>query len=61
VKKTSHRKAGLQSSTSNRESPNKRDPWGCMAGTITILPSVDLTEPGGEIWNAEADKASKRT
>src|SRR4051812_49396443 len=27
--------------------------WGCMAGTITVMPGVDLTEPTGEIWNAE--------
>ena len=31
----------------------KRDPWGCMAGTITILPGTDLTAPSGERWNAE--------
>jgi len=30
-----------------------RDPWGCMAGTITIMPGVDLTEPTGAIWNAQ--------
>ena len=30
-----------------------RDPWGCMAGTVTILPGTDLTAPS-EIWNAEA-------
>ena len=32
----------------------KRDPFGCMAGTITIMPGVDLTAPGDEVWNAEA-------
>jgi hypothetical protein len=31
----------------------KRDPWGCMAGTITFMPGVDLTKPTGEKWNAE--------
>lgn len=31
----------------------KRDPWGCMAGTITILPGTDLAAPAGETWNAE--------
>jgi hypothetical protein len=31
----------------------KGDPWGCMAGTVTILPDTDLTAPSGEIWNAE--------
>ena len=33
--------------------PSKRDPWGCMAGTVTIMPGVDLTAPTGDIWNAE--------
>lgn len=32
----------------------KRDPFGCMAGTIKIMPGVDLTAPGDEVWNAEA-------
>jgi len=31
----------------------KRDPWGCMAGTITVMPGVDLTAPTGDKWNAE--------
>jgi len=30
-----------------------RDPWGCMRGTITILPGIDVTAPSGETWNAE--------
>jgi len=34
-------------------SPPKQDPWGCMAGTVTIMPGVDLTAPAGEKWNAE--------
>lgn len=29
------------------------DPWGCMAGTVTIMPGVDLTAPTGDIWNAD--------
>jgi hypothetical protein len=33
--------------------PQRRDPWGCMAGTVTILPDIDLTAPSGEHWNAE--------
>lgn len=33
--------------------PAKRDPWGCMAGTVTIMPGVDVTAPTGERWNAE--------
>lgn len=32
-----------------------RDPWGCMAGTVTILPGTDLTAPS-ETWNAEAGR-----
>ncbi len=31
----------------------KRDPFGCMAGTLTILPGTDLTAPSGDKWNAE--------
>jgi hypothetical protein len=31
----------------------KADPWGCMAGTITFMPGVDLTQSTGEKWNAE--------
>lgn len=31
----------------------KSDPWGCMAGTVTIMPGVNLTAPTGEKWNAE--------
>jgi hypothetical protein len=31
----------------------KADPWGCMAGTITIMPGTDLTAPTGDKWNAE--------
>lgn len=36
----------------------KRDPFGCMAGTVTFLPGVDLTAPGDEPWNAEAGRLS---
>jgi len=45
--------------TFQRSSPSpetglpKPDPWGCMAGTVMIMPGVDLTAPGGEAWNAE--------
>jgi hypothetical protein len=31
----------------------KRDPWGCMTGTVKILPGTDLTAPSGETWDAE--------
>jgi hypothetical protein len=26
--------------------------FGCMAGTITIMPGVDLTAPHDDIWHA---------
>jgi antitoxin (DNA-binding transcriptional repressor) of toxin-antitoxin stability system len=29
------------------------DLWGAMRGTVTVAPGVDLTEPTGEIWDAE--------
>ena len=29
------------------------DLWGAMRGTVTVQPGVDLTEPTGEIWDAE--------
>jgi len=34
----------------------KRDPWGCMAGTVAILPGTDLTAPFDEKWNAEEER-----
>jgi hypothetical protein len=48
------RKVTFQRVTSDtgRSSP-KRDPWGCMADTVTIMPGADLTAPSGETWNAE--------
>lgn len=32
----------------------KKDPWGCMAGTVTFKPDVDVTAPTA--WNAEEDR-----
>jgi hypothetical protein len=32
------------------------DPWGCMAGTVRVMPGVDLTAASGERWNAEAGR-----
>lgn len=32
------------------------DPWGCMAGTVTFMPGVDLTAPSGEHWSAEEER-----
>jgi hypothetical protein len=34
-------------------SPQNGDPWGCMAGTVTILPGTDLTAPSEDKWNAD--------
>lgn len=34
------------------DAPNN-DPWGCMAGTITIMPDTDLTAPTEDRWNSE--------
>lgn len=31
----------------------RSDPWGCMAGSVTIMPGTDLTAPAAEEWNAE--------
>jgi hypothetical protein len=31
-----------------------RDPWGCMAGTVTIMQGTDVTRPS-EQWDAESD------
>lgn len=31
----------------------EKDPWGCMAGTVTIMPGVDITAPTGDRWDAE--------
>jgi hypothetical protein len=36
-----------------RAGSRQRDPWGCMAGTITILPGTDLTQPADDKWDAE--------
>jgi len=46
------RKVTFQRSAPTTASP-KRDPWGCMAGTVTIMPGVDLTAPTGDTWSAE--------
>jgi len=31
------------------------DPFGAMRGTVTFFPGIDLTEPTGEVWEAESD------
>src|SRR3972149_6702108 len=40
-RKVTFQRSGSAPSSSATQSP-KRDPWGCMAGTITIMPGVDL-------------------
>jgi hypothetical protein len=30
------------------------DPWGALAATVTIYDDAALTQPSGEIWDAEA-------
>ena len=34
--------------------PPAADPWGALAGSVTIIDEHALTEPSGEIWDAEA-------
>jgi hypothetical protein len=42
--------------------PNDLDDlWGAMRGTVTIAPGVDLTEPTGEVWEAERDERNPST
>jgi antitoxin (DNA-binding transcriptional repressor) of toxin-antitoxin stability system len=31
-----------------------QDLWGAMRGTVKIPPDLDLTQPSGEIWKADA-------
>ena len=39
----SHFSAFYRSTASSDTVAVKRDPWGCMAGTVTFMPGVDLT------------------
>lgn len=27
--------------------------WGALRGTVTVTPGIDLTEPTGQLWDAE--------
>ena len=47
------RKVTFQQDARLPSSARSADPWGCMAGTVTFMPGVDLTAPSGERWNAE--------
>jgi hypothetical protein len=49
----SGRKVTFQRVRQPAASSPKKDPWGCMADSITLLPDIDLTAPSGETWNAE--------
>jgi hypothetical protein len=49
----SGRKVTFQRVRQPASSSQKKDPWGCMADSITLLPDIDLTAPNGETWNAE--------
>jgi len=33
------------------------DPWGALAGTVTIIDDAALTTPSGEVWDAEREGA----
>jgi antitoxin (DNA-binding transcriptional repressor) of toxin-antitoxin stability system len=35
------------------ESGDCFDLWGAMRDTVTVAPGADLTDPTGEIWDAE--------
>jgi hypothetical protein len=43
-----------RTSTSGSAAPTPTDPWGALAGTVTIHDEGALTSPTGEIWDAEA-------
>lgn len=43
----------LRSAQARTPDSMRGDPWGCMAGTVTIMPGVDLTAAGDDKWNAE--------
>jgi hypothetical protein len=42
-------------SAASKASTSRADPWGCMTGTVTVLPDTDLTAPTDD-WNAEAGR-----
>jgi hypothetical protein len=47
--------ARVEPALEDKAPPAPSDPWGCMAGTVTIMPDTDLTAPTEE-WNAEAGR-----
>lgn len=48
------RKVTFERQTSPVSKP-KPDPFGCMAGTLTFIPGIDLTSTSDD-WNAEAGR-----
>jgi len=49
------RKLTFARATERDAATRVRDPWGCMAGTVTVMPGVDLTAPT-DGWHAEAGR-----
>jgi hypothetical protein len=49
---------GSKTTSQSPPASPKRDPWGCMAGTVIIMPGVDLTSPT-DTWNAEEGRLFK--
>jgi hypothetical protein len=45
--------ARVDAAPRGRTAHPRPDPWGCMAGTVTIFSGTDLTRPTDEEWNAE--------
>lgn len=41
------------SAPSSERARRQNDPWGCMVGTVTLMPGTDLTAPAETEWNAE--------
>ena len=41
-----------RSATVRTCSPSRVELWGAMRGTVRIAPGTDLTQPTGEIWDA---------
>ncbi|HEX5509030.1 MAG TPA: hypothetical protein VFX37_11050 [Pseudolabrys sp.] len=52
-RKVTFRRSGAASAT---PSTPTGDRWGCMSGTVTIMPGTDLTAPLSDVWNAEEGK-----
>jgi hypothetical protein len=62
AKKSSNKKETRTSRKAPRKPIGKDDPWGCMAGTMTIQPGVDLTAPSSDVWGSEEeDQRGRKT